>query len=187
MRRRSRRREERPSACTTPSRHGSLLPSFPGEEMAKQISVIGAGRASPALMGRPSSVGRLACRGRVHARLRWPRRRDGGRRSRRPRGRRDDDRDRAGRVAARGQRVDRAHDRHGDRARPQSRRRRERRRRHRDRRRMGNAAEIGLARKLGRPVVVLEPGWQLEGDGITRAATPEEAVATALALARQNG
>jgi uncharacterized protein (TIGR00725 family) len=51
----------------------------------------------------------------------------------------------------------------------------------------GTLAEIGLARKLGRSVVVLEPGWQLEGDGITRAATPEEAVATALALARQNG
>ena len=49
----------------------------------------------------------------------------------------------------------------------------------------GTLAEIGLARKLGRPVVVLEPGWQLEGDGIVRAATPAEAVATALALARQ--
>jgi uncharacterized protein (TIGR00725 family) len=50
----------------------------------------------------------------------------------------------------------------------------------------GTLAEIGLARKLGRPVVVLEPGWQLEGDGIVRAATPAEAVATALAFARQN-
>ena len=69
---------------------------------------------------------------------------------------------------------------------PQSRRRSQRRRRRRDRRRVGTLAEIGLARKLGRPVVVLEPGWQLEGDGIVRAATPEEAVATALALARQS-
>jgi hypothetical protein len=50
----------------------------------------------------------------------------------------------------------------------------------------GTLAEIGLARKLGRPVVVLEPGWQLDGDGIVRAATPEEAVATALALAQQD-
>ena len=49
----------------------------------------------------------------------------------------------------------------------------------------GTLAEIGLARKLGRPVVVLEPGWQLDGEGIVRAATPEEAVATALALAEQ--
>src|SRR5262245_9863158 len=49
----------------------------------------------------------------------------------------------------------------------------------------GTLAEIGLARKLGRPVVVLEPGWELEGDGIVRAATPAEAVATALAPARQ--
>jgi uncharacterized protein (TIGR00725 family) len=50
----------------------------------------------------------------------------------------------------------------------------------------GTLAEIGLARKLGRPVVVLEPGWPLDGDGVVRAATPEEAVATALALARQS-
>jgi uncharacterized protein (TIGR00725 family) len=49
----------------------------------------------------------------------------------------------------------------------------------------GTLAEIGLARKIGRPVVVLEPGWQLAGDGIVRAATPEEAVATAITLARQ--
>jgi uncharacterized protein (TIGR00725 family) len=49
----------------------------------------------------------------------------------------------------------------------------------------GTLAEIGLARKLGRPVVVLEPGWQVAGDGIVRAATPAEAVATALALAGQ--
>jgi uncharacterized protein (TIGR00725 family) len=50
----------------------------------------------------------------------------------------------------------------------------------------GTLAEIGLARKLGRPVVVLDPGWQLEGDGVVHAATPEEAVATAVALAEQS-
>jgi uncharacterized protein (TIGR00725 family) len=38
----------------------------------------------------------------------------------------------------------------------------------------GTLAEIGFARRLGRPVVVLEPGWQVEG--IERAATPTEAV-----------
>ncbi len=45
----------------------------------------------------------------------------------------------------------------------------------------GTLAEIAFARRLGRPVVVLEPGWQLEGDGIERAETPEQAVAVALA------
>src|ERR671932_1044454 len=39
----------------------------------------------------------------------------------------------------------------------------------------GTLAEIGFATRLGRRVVVLEPGWQL--DGVPRAATPEEAVA----------
>jgi uncharacterized protein (TIGR00725 family) len=43
----------------------------------------------------------------------------------------------------------------------------------------GTLAEIGLARVLGRRVVVLEPGWQVEG--VERAATPEEAVELALA------
>lgn len=33
----------------------------------------------------------------------------------------------------------------------------------------GTLAEIGLARKLGRGVVLLEPGWELEGPGIERA------------------
>ena len=47
----------------------------------------------------------------------------------------------------------------------------------------GTLAEIGLARTLGRPVVIVEPGWQLEGDGLERAATPEEAVELALRLA----
>jgi uncharacterized protein (TIGR00725 family) len=55
----------------------------------------------------------------------------------------------------------------------------------------GTLSEIALARVLGRPVVVLEPGWEVAGDGVERAATPEEAVARALALAaavaRQSG
>jgi len=44
----------------------------------------------------------------------------------------------------------------------------------------GTLGEIGLARVLGRPVVVLDPGWELEGDGIEHAATPAEAVEVAL-------
>jgi len=47
--------------------------------------------------------------------------------------------------------------------------------------RYGTLAEIGFALTLGRPVVVLEPGWQV--DGTLRAATPEEAVRLALAAA----
>jgi uncharacterized protein (TIGR00725 family) len=47
--------------------------------------------------------------------------------------------------------------------------------------RWGTLAEIGFARTLGRPVVVLEPGWEIEG--VERAATPREAVERALALA----
>jgi len=45
--------------------------------------------------------------------------------------------------------------------------------------RYGTLAEIGLALTLGRRVVVLEPGWEI--DGTVRAATPEEAVELALA------
>ena len=48
--------------------------------------------------------------------------------------------------------------------------------------RWGTLAEIGFARTLGRPVVILEPGWEVEG--VERASTPEEAVERALALAR---
>src|ERR687887_243190 len=40
--------------------------------------------------------------------------------------------------------------------------------------RYGTLAEIGFALALGRPVVVLEPGWEV--DGTVRAETPEEAV-----------
>src|SRR5436305_6870884 len=43
----------------------------------------------------------------------------------------------------------------------------------------GTLAEISFASRLGRRVVVLEPGWELEG--IERAATPAEAVDAALA------
>jgi uncharacterized protein (TIGR00725 family) len=46
----------------------------------------------------------------------------------------------------------------------------------------GTLAEIGFALTLGRPVVVLEPGWDV--DGVHRAATPAEAVDLALQLAQ---
>jgi uncharacterized protein (TIGR00725 family) len=45
----------------------------------------------------------------------------------------------------------------------------------------GTLAEIAFAMRLGRPVVILDPGWQL--DGIERAGTPEEAVEIALSHA----
>jgi uncharacterized protein (TIGR00725 family) len=45
----------------------------------------------------------------------------------------------------------------------------------------GTLAEIAFARRLGRPVVILQPGWKLEGDGIAHAASPEQAVELALA------
>jgi uncharacterized protein (TIGR00725 family) len=47
--------------------------------------------------------------------------------------------------------------------------------------RYGTLAEIGFALTLGRPVVVLEPGWEIEGT--RRAQTPAEAVEFALASA----
>jgi uncharacterized protein (TIGR00725 family) len=47
----------------------------------------------------------------------------------------------------------------------------------------GTLAEIGYARLLGRPVIVLEPGWDVAGEGIERAAAPAEAVELALRLA----
>ena len=49
--------------------------------------------------------------------------------------------------------------------------------------RWGTLAEISYARLLGRPVVILEPGRQVEGDGVERRATPAEAVALAVRLA----
>ena len=45
--------------------------------------------------------------------------------------------------------------------------------------RYGTLAEIGFALTLGRTVVVLEPGWEVEGT--LRAATPADAVELALA------
>jgi uncharacterized protein (TIGR00725 family) len=42
----------------------------------------------------------------------------------------------------------------------------------------GTLAEIGFASRLGRPTVVLEPGWEIEG--VRKAATPQEAVAFVL-------
>jgi uncharacterized protein (TIGR00725 family) len=48
--------------------------------------------------------------------------------------------------------------------------------------RYGTLAEIGLALTLARPVVVLEPGWEVEGT--QRARTATEAVEFALAAAR---
>jgi uncharacterized protein (TIGR00725 family) len=45
----------------------------------------------------------------------------------------------------------------------------------------GTLAEIAFARRLGRPVVLLDPGWKLEGDGIAHAGSPGEAVELALA------
>ena len=46
--------------------------------------------------------------------------------------------------------------------------------------RWGTLAEIGFARTLGRPVVILEPGWEVAG--VERAGTPAEAVERAVAL-----
>ena len=42
----------------------------------------------------------------------------------------------------------------------------------------GTLAEIGFASRLGRRVVILDPGWELAG--VTRAASSEEAVELAL-------
>jgi uncharacterized protein (TIGR00725 family) len=51
--------------------------------------------------------------------------------------------------------------------------------------RYGTLAEIGFALTLARPVVVLEPGWKVEGT--QRAATPARAVELALAAAALSG
>jgi uncharacterized protein (TIGR00725 family) len=48
--------------------------------------------------------------------------------------------------------------------------------------RWGTLAEIGLARALGRYVVILEPGWEIED--VPHAATAAEAVELALAAVR---
>jgi uncharacterized protein (TIGR00725 family) len=49
----------------------------------------------------------------------------------------------------------------------------------------GTLAEIAFARTLGRPVVVLEPGWAVEGEGVVREPTPRRAVERALKLLRE--
>lgn len=51
--------------------------------------------------------------------------------------------------------------------------------------RYGTLAEIGFALTLGRPVVVLEPGWGV--DGAQRAETPAGAVELALAAVSSAG
>lgn len=48
--------------------------------------------------------------------------------------------------------------------------------------RWGTLAEIGFARVLGRPVVILEPGWELSGEGVERASSPAQAVELALSF-----
>ncbi len=48
----------------------------------------------------------------------------------------------------------------------------------------GTMSEIAFARRLGRPTVLLDPGLAVEGEGIMRAATPEEAVELALLALR---
>jgi hypothetical protein len=45
----------------------------------------------------------------------------------------------------------------------------------------GTLTEIAFARRLGRPVVVLDPGAPLDDETIIRASTPAEAVELALA------
>jgi uncharacterized protein (TIGR00725 family) len=50
--------------------------------------------------------------------------------------------------------------------------------------RWGTLAEIAFAKVLGRPVVILDPGWQLEG--VERAATPAEAVDFVLSRVRSD-
>lgn len=50
----------------------------------------------------------------------------------------------------------------------------------------GTLAEIAFARTLGRPVVILDPGWKLDGDGLERARSPAEAVELALRLAGEH-
>jgi uncharacterized protein (TIGR00725 family) len=46
----------------------------------------------------------------------------------------------------------------------------------------GTMTEIAYAKRLGRPVVILEPGLEL--DGVDRAATPKEAVELAISRVR---
>lgn len=50
----------------------------------------------------------------------------------------------------------------------------------------GTLAEIAFARRLGRPVIVLEPGWQIDREGVERAETAASAVARALELVAES-
>jgi uncharacterized protein (TIGR00725 family) len=47
----------------------------------------------------------------------------------------------------------------------------------------GTASEIAFARRLGRPAIIVGLGPPIEGKGVMRVATPEEAVELALRLA----
>jgi uncharacterized protein (TIGR00725 family) len=49
----------------------------------------------------------------------------------------------------------------------------------------GTLSEIALGLKMGKPVVVLEPGWKIEG--VYRAKSPEEAVELAFRLIEGDG
>ena len=49
----------------------------------------------------------------------------------------------------------------------------------------GTLAEVAFAMRLGRAVVILDPGWEL--DGVARAASPEEAVELALSRVPAEG
>jgi uncharacterized protein (TIGR00725 family) len=49
--------------------------------------------------------------------------------------------------------------------------------------RWGTLSEIAYARLLGRPVVVIEPGWRVDGEGVARAESAAAAVTLALRLA----
>jgi uncharacterized protein (TIGR00725 family) len=48
----------------------------------------------------------------------------------------------------------------------------------------GTLAEIGFASRLGRPTVVVEPGWEIEG--VERAGSPEAAVELVLSQLGQS-
>jgi uncharacterized protein (TIGR00725 family) len=48
----------------------------------------------------------------------------------------------------------------------------------------GTLSEIALGLKMGKPVVVLEPGWKIEG--VHRVKSPEEAVELAFKLTEEN-
>jgi uncharacterized protein (TIGR00725 family) len=50
----------------------------------------------------------------------------------------------------------------------------------------GTLSEIALARVLERPVIILEPGWAVDGEGIERVPTAEEAVELALRRAAES-